>query len=129
MLESKNVSTPVMRKAIIYYEQCEKWSEDLSNDTKIEMITNYLKGFGEWPLLTGKQSPGDKFDWKTLQTNNVRIAVAYGVAPYLFDIFIEEGGIPLVVKYSDFIAHFTLVMDFILWPLSVLILCMTKFPR
>lgn len=101
MLESKNQSTPIMQKAIEYYEQCEKWRENTSDDAKVDMIASYLKSFGEWPLLTGKQTPGEKFDWKKLLANNIRIAVAYGVAPYLFDIFIEEGDVPLVIYLHD----------------------------
>lgn len=77
MLESKTVS-PIMKKAIVYYEQCEKWSTRTSNDSKVDMIASYLKGFGDWPLLTGRDSPGEKFNWKKLVANNVRIAVAYG---------------------------------------------------
>lgn len=68
----------------------------MDNDTQVDIILSYLNTFGEWPLLIGGLSPGDKFDWQAMMSNTVRIAVAYGVAPYLFDIFLEEGDVPLV---------------------------------
>lgn len=95
LLEKPTQPTDVMEMAANYYEQCEKWRE-ADNNTKVDKIRNFLSKFGDWPMLTGKDSPGGKFDWQKLMATTVRITVAYGVAPYLFDIFLEEGSVPLV---------------------------------
>ncbi|ODM94264.1 Neprilysin-1 [Orchesella cincta] len=95
ILESKNL-TPILKKAATYYAQCEKWKHGITERDQVDGILKYLDTFGEWPLLTGRNSPGSNFDWKKMMANTMKIAVTYGVAPYLFDIFIEGDDVPLL---------------------------------
>ncbi|CAL8093726.1 unnamed protein product [Orchesella dallaii] len=95
ILESKNLP-PILKKAATYYAQCEKWKHGITEKDQVDGILKYLNTFGDWPLLTGKNAPGPKFNWQKMMANTMKIAVTYGVAPYLFDIFIENDDIPLL---------------------------------
>lgn len=84
MMNSLNLTEPSLRKAQDYFRQCVTWYSK-NDPSKIDEIVKHLGTHGTWPLLTGADSPGPAFDWKSLFATMQKV-LKKDVTPYLFEI-------------------------------------------
>ncbi|ODN06137.1 Neprilysin-1, partial [Orchesella cincta] len=84
MMKSTNLTEPALKKAQSYFRQCVTWYSK-NDPSKIDDIVKHLGTLGTWPLLTGADSPGISFDWRTLYATTFKV-LQKGVSPYLFEV-------------------------------------------